>query len=384
MATRFILQGFTTKTHQAAVRRVLACPGAERAILSVAFINKSGVDLIGAEIKSTPNVVVFAGIRNDLTSRQGLEALLALGATVYVVDTGGRSPIYHPKLYYVRGPAESRLIIGSANLTLGGLNNNIEASVAMDLDRTVAGERDLGVAIEAEFDAVVSNYTKNVFAVTSSILADLQSKGLLLDENAARAPRPVTMAASPSQDAVPRIVLKVPGIFLPAQKATPAVKPKPAGIVATAQPSVDAIAWEAVWQSKALTERDLNIPTARGTNRTGSINLDKGLLGSDVDHRHYFRDDVFNALTWTSASSTVDEAFASFQLVVKGVDYGTFHLRVAHTTSTTTASYRQRNAMTRLSWGLMVGYIAHPTLLGRTFTLYRDTADPTRFLVEID
>ena len=70
--------------------------------------------------------------------------------------------------------------------------------------------------------------------------------------------------------------------------------------------------------------------------------------------------------------------------MVKGVSCGEFDLRLAYTTSVTSRSYQQRNAMTRLSWGPMREYVARPDLIGRTLALYRDKAAPTRFVLEID
>jgi hypothetical protein len=139
-----------------------------------------------------------------------------------------------------------------------------------------------------------------------------------------------------------------------------------------------------VWRSKALTKRDLGVPSGKKTNPTGSINLDKGLLDAAIDHRHYFRDEVFPALDWKPRNPTVDEANATFGLIVKGVVRGEFQLRIAHTNSTTSQSYLQRNAMTRLSWGQMKEFVADEGLIGRTLTLYRDRMDPTQFVVEID
>lgn len=139
-----------------------------------------------------------------------------------------------------------------------------------------------------------------------------------------------------------------------------------------------------VWESKPLTERDLNIPTGTNTNKTGSINLDKGLLPEEEDHRPYFRNKVFDALNWIYRSPTVDEAWGQFQLVLKGVSHGVFDMVVRHTNSTTSPSYLQNNAMTRLSWGPMRDYVADASLIGRTLALYRDRADPTQFIIEID
>ena len=155
------------------------------------------------------------------------------------------------------------------------------------------------------------------------------------------------------------------------------------GAARTAPPP-SAEAYRLVWQSKPLTRRDLTIPNAEGTHQTGSISLDKGLLAPDVDHRHYFRDEVFAHLDWEHKSATVDQAVATFQIVLKGRDYGDFLLPIRHTTSTTTRSYEQRNAMTRLSWGEARRHVADGALIGRTLSLSQDLHDPTRFVISID
>jgi hypothetical protein len=93
---------------------------------------------------------------------------------------------------------------------------------------------------------------------------------------------------------------------------------------------------------------------------------------------------VFPHLGWVSRSKTVDEAFAKFQLVLKGISYGEFDLAIRHTNSTTSTAYKQRNAMTRLSWGPMREYVARPDLIGRNLVLYRDKIDPKCFVLELD
>jgi hypothetical protein len=221
----------------------------------------------------------------------------------------------------------------------------------------------------------------------------MQASGRLVDEMAIPPPRPSTTASGGSSDPVPRIVLKVPPLrraLAAAKKAAPkaakpAAKPKGAATPARA-PAVVGVEFELVWESKALTRRDLTIPTAANTHATGSVNLDKGLLEESVDHRHYFRDEVFADLTWAATNTTgkVEEAFAKFQLVLKAVSYGEFDLRIGHSTDTASKMYLQRNAMTRLSWGPMRQYIARDDLIGRTLALYRDKADPKRFVLEID
>ena len=421
----FILQGFTAKTHKDALISLFDVEDIERVIVSVAFVNLGGVEQLEAQLKAhSTKTTAFIGIRNDITSQQGAKHLLDQGVTLYVVDTGSRRVIYHPKLYLVRGANQAKLIIGSANLTPGGLNNNIEAGIVVECDMQDEADRLLIESIERSLDEQPAEHPENVIRITSAADLDaLHASGRLIDELATSPPRPASTASSTADDPVPKIKLKVAPIYsalLAAKKAaaasaakaaaavapspnvpvaaaaglptSPAAPTQPATPVApaatpamTVPPPATGVQYELVWESKELTRRDLDVPDGENTNRTGSINLDKGRLPEEVDHRHYFRDEVFDALSWSPGkNANVEEAFAKFQLVVKGISYGEFDLRIGHSTNTQSATYAQRNAMTRLSWGPVRDYVAKPDLIGRTLALYRDQADPKRFVLEID
>ncbi len=129
----FIFQGFTERTHIEALNELFHNGDIEQVILSVAFITESGIDQIHNHLlKNKDKLLVLAGIRNDITSYQGLLKLSKIGGTLYAVDTGFKAVVFHPKIYLVRGKHVSKMLIGSANLTLGGLNNNIEAGMYCD------------------------------------------------------------------------------------------------------------------------------------------------------------------------------------------------------------------------------------------------------------
>src|SRR3989344_4234126 len=181
---KFILQGLTSNTHVDAIKRIFEVPEIQQVILSVAFINEEGVILLENEIRLFSNKTkVFSGIRNDITSYQGLTRLLNLGATIYTVDTGARNIVFHPKIYLAKGVNEARLVIGSANLTLGGLNNNIEAGMAMDFDLTNISERELVESIENEFLKLPSSNQSNITLITSEEQLELlKQSGRILEE----------------------------------------------------------------------------------------------------------------------------------------------------------------------------------------------------------
>lgn len=385
-----ILQGLTTRTHADVLLEMLSLKDVERVIFSVAFVTESGVELIESSLKPVAaKTTVFAGVRNDITSAQALRRLLKIGAKTYAVDTGSRLMLFHPKLYLVRSQNAGMLSVGSANLTLGGLNNNIEAGIVVRLAPGAADDGRFIDGLESQFDALDTAHPKNVLAVDAPLIDELLASGRVVDEMALPPPRPSTSAKPGTADPTPRMKMKVVPLRRTPNTAKKPAKPavtKAGGKNATPPAAPTAgIAYELMWVSKELTRRDLNIPVAgRNTNVTGSINLDKGMMEESVDHRHYFRDVVFAGLAWPANSGQVDQATGSFAIIIKGVDHGTYDLTVRHTTSTTSATYKQRNAMTRLSWGAAKELVQERTLLDRRLALYRDKANPTHFMIEID
>lgn len=390
-----IFQGFTKETHLNAFQRLFEVQDIKKVMVSVAFVSENGVSHIESNLrKYAACTTIFAGIRNDITSYQGLTKLHDLGCKLYTVDTGSRHILFHPKLYLVSGAKSARLLIGSANLTVGGLNNNIEAGMFLDLSLTNADDKIIVNEVESLLESLPEEYPEHIQLVGKpSILEEMLNTGRLVDEMFISAPKPVTSVHGGSNnDAVSRIKLKISALRSASKKPKAALKKQqpltPIKVIKTKPVPVSiGVEYEMVWESKALTERDLNVPSRNNTHATGSINLDKGLLEGDVDQRHYFREIVFSSLSWTptkSKSSSVEESYAKFQLVLKGISYGEFDLRIAHSTDKESKTYKQNNAMTRLSWGSMKEYVSKPDLIGRSLTLYRDKGDPTRFVLEID
>ena len=74
VATRLILQGFRPETHLDALQQLLRAPATERVIISVAYLNLGGIELVAEDLTVlAERVSVFAGIRNGITSKQGLD-----------------------------------------------------------------------------------------------------------------------------------------------------------------------------------------------------------------------------------------------------------------------------------------------------------------------
>lgn len=410
--SKFILQGFTPRNHIEAVRRLFEVDGLDRVIMSVAFANQGGVELLVPQIKPVGSkVTAFVGIRNPITSRQALARLLELGVRLIAVDSGSPNVLFHPKLYFASGGEEARLVIGSANLTAGGLNNNIEASMATDFDLSNEDDCALADEIEKEFDDSLTKFPANVFAVeTEAAFQALQDSNRVIDETAIRerseaqkeaeaetgaetsgetsegttgsiAPIKllVTPIRSPARRTGGSAVLTPPapghGAMAPATPVAPATPPAPA-----------APALELVWRSGPLSERDLNIPRGSNTALTGSMLFKQGRYAY-IDQRHYFRDDVFRTLTWRPDARPnrrhLERASARFTIIIDGIDQGEYRLRLTHNSDTSSRAYEQSNSMTQIHWEGVTHIIRDRALLGKTMKLYRDNNDPEHFTIEI-
>jgi HKD family nuclease len=112
---------------------------------AVAFAKMSGVGYLDAPLRSFlasgGRCTISVGIDHGGTSFEALSQLLgAVGrrGKIYVVhELGNDAPTYHPKLYLFTDcgdpPSAARVIVGSANMTRGGLYTNHEASLAWEL-----------------------------------------------------------------------------------------------------------------------------------------------------------------------------------------------------------------------------------------------------------
>ncbi|HEV8438529.1 MAG TPA: phospholipase D family protein [Methylomirabilota bacterium] len=382
----FILQAVTASSHAVAVRKLIQLPNPTHILVSVGFVRELGLDVMEKAIAAVAaKTRFFIGIRNDITSIQAVNRLLAMKVELYAVDTASRSAIFHPKLYVAANAKQARVIIGSANLTWGGLYNNIEASTLVKLD--LADKADKKFADEAvdAFAEMLKAHPKHVFLIKNEKhAADLFDSGRLVDETVIPAPSPTARVKKGERDDLP--AMKLTRMNLPAVKLIK-TKPAKAAKKPTAKIAVPAAAvtkYE-VWESKPLTERDLSIPSGAGTNPAGSMGWKKGAL-EDIDQRHYFRDEVFVDLTWTpdSPPKKWERAEADFELVIKNLNYGVFTLRLSHYTDTNSATYKQNNFMTQLHWGEARKHIAKRDLLARVLRLYRRDTDPPEFTIEID
>ena len=138
-------------TAGAFVRRVLHDEAYDHFTAVVAWARFRGIRRISDELDELRerggSSRLIVGIDEGIATRPGLVLALRHFSEVYVLhDRPGLT--FHPKLYLAEGGASAALLVGSGNLTAGGLYSNYEAGVAVtfalpdeESSSTLAGAR---------------------------------------------------------------------------------------------------------------------------------------------------------------------------------------------------------------------------------------------------
>lgn len=93
--------------------------------VAVAFLTEGGLNWLPEEIAA--HVEFIVGIDLGITTPSALKSLQSKGVDVRVYSEPGK--LFHPKAIYLRSADEETLIIGSNNLTSGGIASNHEVSL---------------------------------------------------------------------------------------------------------------------------------------------------------------------------------------------------------------------------------------------------------------
>lgn len=386
----FILQGLSeTSDHYASTHNVFSLPDVTSGIVASAFMNAAGASIISEMVEPlSDRIKVYVGVRNDVTTLQAIQTLVSHNIFPILVDTATQAFIFHPKVYMTRNYHNARLLVGSANATSGGLVKNIEASLFVELDMTVADDVEIANKITEAFDTLAASYPDNVFQVTQETdLTELVNQGLLIDQN--NTLYQTRMRATGTARTETRRRMRLHTRSLP--RTTRAIRQPPEAVAIQGTPTeIVAVRNDRLlWKSKGLTRRDLNIPTAEGTNATGSMLFKKGDATQDIDPRSFFRETVFAQEEWRNdtalATAHMERCFCDFDIIIKGIDYGVHRLQLSHNSRTDTRAYEQHNSMTQIHWGSTVKtLIAHEDLLGCILYLYAPQPGSTVYTLIFD
>ena len=137
---------------------------------------------------------------------------------------------------------------------------------------------------------------------------------------------------------------------------------------------------EEVWKSNKLTKSHLGI-VKKGTHAKGEMSLGKGQY-RQIDQFTYFRDTVFRDLDWKNNKSGDEIANAYFTMIICGINYGEYKLRILHKRKGMVA-YQQNNYVTSIRWGDVSHLLKNENLLGRELVIYK-TSDKERYVIDIE
>ena len=110
-------------------------PAVRRARFAVAFARKAGVVRIVDAVRQLRDrggrAEAIVGVDHQGTSEEALRLLLEWFDEVTILHEPGSSVTFHPKMYLFDGDTSGRALVGSHNLTLGGLELNYEAGIVL-------------------------------------------------------------------------------------------------------------------------------------------------------------------------------------------------------------------------------------------------------------
>jgi HKD family nuclease len=153
---------------------------------AIAFVKRSGVRHLAAELSAfaaRAEVKLAVGVDRGGTSLEGLaalyEAVRNLGQIWVFHNENGNT--FHPKLYLFRNADAALLVVGSGNLTEGGLFTNYEAGLAVSLNLDRDHDRQLLTEVETILDGY-SEASPTSILVTDQLFEALANAGYISRE----------------------------------------------------------------------------------------------------------------------------------------------------------------------------------------------------------
>jgi HKD family nuclease len=168
---------------------------------AVAFVKRSGTKHIYAALSSFVErggrAILTAGVDVGGTTAEALEDLLQAvndKGEVFVFHNANSST-FHPKIYLFRNEKKAVIIVGSANLTEGGLFTNYEACLQITLDDDNETDWEILTQIEKNLIEWSSAQDGLCFKVTPKLIKQLTTENQLPVEAKVRAERIAEVAA---------------------------------------------------------------------------------------------------------------------------------------------------------------------------------------------
>lgn len=335
--------------------------------IAVAWAKRSGLgriwDTLDTFRSQGGHVQLIIGVSEGGATKEGLELALAGADESYVFHDPRRT--FHPKVYFGSSAQERSLLVGSSNLTAGGLGWNYEASLWVDWDK---GEDDaLDDAVVDWFGRLLSE-TSSCLPLTTHLIDKLNSSRDIVIGTEARARRVQKRNSDTPEDNDGAVTATISGLFksiLVGMRKLPGLSkalapipqpPAPRTPPAQATSSTSVMAFDPPLRLDDVTRRwfkemdNTAAQQAKSTSSNPTGNLRLSQEGALINHKVYFRNDFFGGLPWAASDgkATEQEVIVQFHVWIDGHDFGEQDLRLSHDPRRIAG---QGNVPTVLHWG---------------------------------
>lgn len=351
-----VTQPLTSSSDAASFISTLASDsGITQIDIAVAWVKDSGLRQVFDDLEGFVDrggyLRIVTGISQGGATHQGLSGIAGLTPNAYVFHQPART--FHPKLYLGTGPLGGRFLVGSQNLTRGGLITNFEVGIIGRADAGSASDSQTLGDLKGYIDGLIADEAACKRLTPDTLTALLRDPHYLIGDEASSRTA-VSGIAQPGEAWTS--MFKKSDLLL--RNAPSAGTPPRTGRRAPVQPRAasDSLSDDATvlrrWYKRLPAS---NVSRVGGnTNPQGHMTLTKGprIPGQPwhpIDQGTYFRQIFFGDASWgPGRSSTSEVATVTVQVIARGIDLGSFSLEVEHNTSFESG---QGNRSSFLHWG---------------------------------
>lgn len=181
MKSKIIGQGYNLEENTSAAKELIELFNSDKYdkfTCLVAFASYGGITALTPYIMRAKNngvkIKIILGVDQKCTSKEALEEVLSWGVDSFIYYTLNTN-IFHPKVYLFENSDYYTLIVGSNNLTVGGLVRNVECSLLVqDMQGT-----SVHCAFYAYWKGLLSSTEENIYSITQELIDQLYENKII-------------------------------------------------------------------------------------------------------------------------------------------------------------------------------------------------------------
>ena len=311
------------------------------------------------------DIHIYFGINLQGTSIEAARAINQYHVDSRVLYNLRNSHTFHPKIYLLEADTEADLIIGSNNLTEGGMYTNYEAAAKMRFVLPI--DQQSYQDMKADLNIFLNPPIRISGSLNEQLIKRLIRLNLIVPEKLARRNR----AKSSRSHFAPNGIVEIPFESVPIPRAPVFEIAQPSNIPFGGIIQAAAEDMELLWRKEDLPASDVQRQPGHAT---GGLRLTQAgwqANGVLIDQTTFFRQELFGEWSWTigeRAPTSRETTQISCEVHILGRDYDIHQLTISHKPG---GEAGQRNYTTMLHWGTLANLIRDQNLTGRTLELFR-------------